>query len=59
VEVDGWEAHRTKIAFQRDRTITNELQLAGFTVLRSTWEDVTNRAATVAAHIRRALGLVP
>ena len=29
VEVDGWQAHRTRVAFQDDRTNTNRLQLAG------------------------------
>ncbi len=57
VEVDGWEAHRTRIAFQQDRTTTNALQLAGFVVLRFTWEDVTRRPAMVAAQVRRALAL--
>jgi very-short-patch-repair endonuclease len=57
VEVDGWQAHRTRIAFQRDRTTTNTLQLDGYTVLRFTWEDLTRRPTMVAAQIRRALGL--
>ncbi len=57
VEVDGWEAHRTRAAFQHDRTTTNALQLAGYVVLRFTWEDVTRRPALVAAQVRRALGL--
>jgi very-short-patch-repair endonuclease len=57
VEVDGWAAHRTKIAFQRDRSTTNRLQLAGYTVLRFTWQDLTDRPSTVAAQIRQALGL--
>jgi very-short-patch-repair endonuclease len=56
VEVDGWAAHRTKIAFQRDRATTNALQLDGHLVLRFTWEDVTRRPGMVAAQIRRALG---
>ena len=57
VEVDGWEAHRTRAAFQQDRTTTNALQLDGFVVLRFTWEDVNRRPALVAAQVRRALGL--
>jgi very-short-patch-repair endonuclease len=55
VEVDGWAAHRTRFAFQRDRAVTNRLQLDGFTVLRFTWEDLTRRPEEVAAQIRRAL----
>jgi hypothetical protein len=57
VEVDGWESHRTRVAFQQDRTTTNALQLDGFVVLRFTWEDVNRRPAMVARQIRRALGL--
>jgi hypothetical protein len=57
VEVDGWESHRTRVAFQQDRTTTNALQLDGFVVLRFTWEDVNRRPAMVAGQIRRALGL--
>jgi very-short-patch-repair endonuclease len=57
VEVDGWAAHRTRIAFQRDRTTTNALLLDGYLVLRFTWEDLTQRPARVAAQIREALGI--
>jgi hypothetical protein len=55
VEVDGWEAHGTRHAFQRDRTTTNALQLAGYTVLRYTEQDLTRRPRQVAAQIREAL----
>jgi very-short-patch-repair endonuclease len=51
VEVDGWEAHRTRVAFQDDRTHTNLLQLAGNIVLRYTWDDVRVRHADVAAQV--------
>jgi hypothetical protein len=57
VEVDGWEAHRTRVAFQRDRATTNALLLDGFLVLRFTWEDVNRRPELVATQVRRALGL--
>jgi very-short-patch-repair endonuclease len=57
VEVDGWQAHRTKVAFQQDRTTTNALQLDGYLVLRFTWEDLRDRPAMVAAQIRQVLGL--
>jgi very-short-patch-repair endonuclease len=57
VEVDGWQAHRTRTAFQDDRTTTNALQLQGFLVLRYTHQDVTRRAALVAAQVTQALGL--
>jgi very-short-patch-repair endonuclease len=54
VEVDGWHAHRTRVAFQDDRTNTNLLQLAGNVVLRYTWDDVRVRHAEVAAQVLSA-----
>jgi very-short-patch-repair endonuclease len=55
VEVDSWKAHGTRHAFQRDRTTTNALQLAGYTVLRYTKDDLTRRQRTVAAQIKGVL----
>ncbi|WP_370552535.1 DUF559 domain-containing protein [Conexibacter sp. CPCC 206217] len=57
VEVDGWDAHRGRVAFQRDRTKTNALTLAGWTVLRFTWTDVTRHPADTAAAIKSALNI--
>lgn len=54
IEVDGREAHEGA-AFQRDRTRQNALALAGWTVLRFTWADVTERADEVIAVLARAL----
>jgi very-short-patch-repair endonuclease len=54
VEVDGWEAHRTRVAFQQDRATTNALQLQGLVVLRYTHDDVTLRARLVAAQVLSA-----
>lgn len=55
VELDGWDSHRTRDAFQRDRAKGNALTQAGWTVLRFTYADVVHRAAGVAAQIGRAL----
>jgi very-short-patch-repair endonuclease len=55
VEADGWEFHRGRAAFARDRAKTNQLTLAGYVVLRFTHDDVVRRPAHVAAAIRRAL----
>ena len=55
VEVDSWSAHGTPRAFQADRTQSNALQLAGWTILRFTYADVTRRPALVAAQVRAAL----
>ncbi len=51
VEVDGWQAHGTRVAFQQDRATTNALQLRGLVVLRYTHEDVTRREGLVAAQV--------
>jgi very-short-patch-repair endonuclease len=55
VEVDGWRAHSTPEAFQRDRTRQNRLVAAGYIVLRFTWHDLTTSPAAVLAQVRRAI----
>jgi very-short-patch-repair endonuclease len=55
VEVDGWQAHHDRLAFQRDRTHGNTLQLQGLIVLRFTWQDLRDRPQRVAAQILAAL----
>lgn len=55
VELDGWDGHRTRQAFQRDRTRSNDLQAAGWTVLRFTHADVADRADDTVARVARAL----
>jgi very-short-patch-repair endonuclease len=57
VEVDSWSAHSSPHAFQADRTLSNAVQLAGWTILRFTYRDVTRRPRLVAAQVRQALGL--
>lgn len=52
VELDGRAFHQD---FQRDRERLNRLTLAGYTVLRFTWHDVTERPRHVVAQIRQAL----
>ena len=55
VEVDGYEAHRGRVAFQEDRARDRALQADGYVVLRFTWAEVVRRPAQVAAELRRAL----
>lgn len=55
VELDGWDSHHTRAAFQRDRTRSNDLQAEGWTVLRFTHADVVHRSADTAARVARAL----
>ena len=40
VEVDGWESHGTRSAFEDDRARDARLKLLGFDVLRFTWRQV-------------------
>jgi very-short-patch-repair endonuclease len=59
IEVDGFAAHSSPEAFQRDRTRQNRLVALGWTVLRFTWSDVVQRPAMVAQTIREAVDRVP
>jgi len=55
VEVDGWESHRTRSAFEEDRARDARLKLLGYDVIRFTWRQVSGDAAAVAATIRALL----
>jgi predicted transcriptional regulator of viral defense system len=55
VELDGWGAHSTRAAFQRDRTRSNDLQAEGWAILRFTHDDVVRRPAEIAERVRRRL----
>ena len=55
VEVDGHAYHRSPSAFENDRARDVTLAVAGWTVLRFTWAQVTGRPAWVAGAIRRRL----
>jgi very-short-patch-repair endonuclease len=55
VEVDGWAYHRTKEQRDSDVERDNLLMLAGWRVLRFTWEDVRDRPEYILATIRSVL----
>lgn len=55
VEIDGFAFHSGATDFQRDRTRQNALVANGWTVLRFTWADLTERPGYVIASIRHAL----
>ncbi|MBS1871068.1 MAG: DUF559 domain-containing protein [Actinobacteria bacterium] len=55
VELDGWDAHKTRRAFQHDRTKQNALTTAGWTVLRFTHDDLVRRPEVVVAAVRARL----
>ena len=55
IELDGLRDHFSEEAFKSDRRRQNEIVLAGYDVLRFTWEDVDARWPRVVETIRRAL----
>jgi very-short-patch-repair endonuclease len=55
VEVDGWQAHRMRSAFEEDRARDARLKILGFEVLRFTWRQIEGDAGTVAQTIRELL----
>jgi Protein of unknown function (DUF559) len=55
VELDGYEFHRTRRAFERDRARDIQLQLKGYRVLRVTFRRLADEPAAVADAIRLLL----
>jgi very-short-patch-repair endonuclease len=55
IEIDGFAYHSDRSRYQQDRSRQNLLVLDGWTVLRFTWEDVTDRPDQVLAAIFAAL----
>jgi hypothetical protein len=53
VELDGWEHHRTRRAFEEDRRKAAALEAAGHRVLRFTWRQVARDRDAVAAALSR------
>lgn len=54
IEIDGYSAHSSPDAFQRDRARQNRLVALGWTVLRFTWADVVHDPTLVASTILQA-----
>jgi len=54
VELDGGEAHRTRVAFETDRERDRRLQAASWRVIRVTWRQLEHPAALL-ADLRRLL----
>jgi very-short-patch-repair endonuclease len=57
VEIDGFEYHRTRASFERDRRRDAELKLRGYQVLRVTDAWLAGDPAGVATTVRMLLGL--
>ncbi len=54
IEVDGLACHVDADRFQSDRRRQNDLVVGGWTVLRFTWADLTERPGYVVAAVRQA-----
>ena len=64
VEIDGWEAHRSRRAFENDRLRQEEMKLAGIDVIRISARRIETEPAAVGQRLallltqrRRELGL--
>ncbi|CAN5259104.1 hypothetical protein BH11ACT2_BH11ACT2_12010 [soil metagenome] len=55
IELDGWEFHQTRAAFEEDRRRDAELAMRGYRVLRFTYRMVTRNWQFVLAAIRAIL----
>jgi very-short-patch-repair endonuclease len=55
VELDGWEGHSTRSAFQDDRARDRALHVAGFSVIHLTWKQLDIEPEAVASDLRRLL----
>jgi predicted transcriptional regulator of viral defense system len=59
VELDGYEGHRTRAQLERDHQRDLTLRLAGFVVLRYTWEQITRNREEVIVDLTCALSTQP
>ena len=55
VELDGNRGHRTRAQIEKDRRNDLRLRAAGYTVLRYTWDQVTEEPEVVIDDLRLAL----
>jgi predicted transcriptional regulator of viral defense system len=55
VELDGYETHSTRAAFERDRARDRALQAQGWRVIRITWRQLQEEPQTIAAQLRALL----
>jgi predicted transcriptional regulator of viral defense system len=55
VEIDGWSAHRTRTAFERDPVRQEELKLEGIDSIRVTARRIEREPARLGRHLKRIL----
>jgi hypothetical protein len=57
VQLDGFEFHRTRRDREKDALSDGDLELAGYRVMRLTWDDATVNGQVTLRRLRLALGL--
>jgi very-short-patch-repair endonuclease len=57
VEVDGWETHGHRFAFESDRARDADLVAQGYVVLRFTWRQVFDKPVLVITRVAQALAI--
>jgi len=55
VELDGWEGHSSRSAFQDDRSRDRKLKVADFSVLHITWSQLDVEPEALASDLRQML----
>jgi len=55
VELDGWEGHSTRSAFQDDRARDRALKVAGYSVIHLTWAQLDDEPEAIASDLRSLL----
>jgi very-short-patch-repair endonuclease len=55
VELDGWQGHSSRSAFQDDRARDRALKVAGYSVIHLTWNQLDDEPAQIAADLRALL----
>lgn len=55
LEIDGWEVHGSRAAFERDRKRRDEIEVAGYRVLNFTWRQIVDEPEWVIDCVLRAL----
>jgi very-short-patch-repair endonuclease len=51
VELDGWDAHKGRVAFREDKARDRRLSAAGYTVTHITWNQLDDEAEAIAADL--------
>jgi very-short-patch-repair endonuclease len=57
VELDGWQAHKSRSAFREDKARDRRLATAGYTVTHITWNQLDDEPEEVASDLRVLLGV--